>query len=103
MGTALFNEHEAVLGRADLLSRSRLSIDEREELFDIYLAQCEWVRIYYTWRPNLPDEADNHVMELAVAGDANFLVSRNRRDFHAAELRFPHIRVLTPEDFLKEL
>lgn len=26
---------------------------------------------YYRWRPNLPDEGDNHVLELAVAaGDA---------------------------------
>ena len=103
MGTALFNEHEAVLSRTELFAHCRLSATERDTLLDIYLARCEWIRIYYTWRPNLPDEADNHVMELAVAGDASVLVSRNRRDFDAAQLRFPQIRVHTPEDFLKEL
>lgn len=103
MGTALLNEHEAVLSRIDLFAQSRLSAAQRESLLDIYLACCEWVRIYYTWRPNLPDEADNHVIELAVAGNADYLVSRNRRDFDAAQLRFPQIRVRTPEDFLKEL
>lgn len=103
MGTALLLEHEALMGRTALFSHCRLIADERDELLDIYLGVCEWVRVYYSWRPNVPDEADNHVIELAVAGGADFVVSRNRRDFYAMELRFPHLRVLTPEAFLKEL
>jgi len=38
-------------------------------------------RIYFLWRPNLRDEADNHLVELAVAGGAQAVVTRNKRDF----------------------
>ncbi|WP_345792637.1 hypothetical protein AAG895_14140 [Thauera sp. JM12B12] len=26
-----------------------------------------WVSVYFGWRPNLPDEGDNHLFELALA------------------------------------
>ena len=103
MGSTLFLEHEAVLSRDALFEGCRLSHAERSELLDIYLARCEWTRIYYGWRPNLRDEADNHLVELCIAGGAQYLVTRNIRDFAARELSFPNLRVLTPETFLKEL
>jgi putative PIN family toxin of toxin-antitoxin system len=103
MGAALFAEFEDVLHRADLFQNCRLNASEREELLDVFLAHCEWTRVYYLWRPNLPDEADNHLVELAVAGGASFIVTRNLRDLGRMELRFPGLRVLSPEDFLKEL
>jgi len=56
----------------------------------------------YAWRPNLGDEADNHLVELAVAGQANYLVTRNVRDLRGGELKFPHISVVTPTQLLKE-
>ena len=59
--------------------------------------------MYYIWRPNLPDEADNHLIELAVAGGADLIVTRNLRDIHRGELHFPHLRKISPEDFLKEI
>lgn len=103
MGAALFAEYEDVLGRNDLFESARLTPDERDELLDIFLATCAWVRIYFAWRPNLPDEADNHLVELAVAGAARVIVTRNLRDLTRMELRFPELRVLGPEDFLKEI
>jgi predicted nucleic acid-binding protein len=36
--------------------------------------------VYHAWRPNLPDEADNHLLELAVAAQADAIVTRNLRD-----------------------
>jgi len=48
-------------------------------------------------------EGDNHLVELAVAGAASCIVTRNLRDFREMELRFPNLRVLSPEDQLKEL
>lgn len=59
--------------------------------------------MYYLWRPNLRDEADNHLVELAVAGAAEFVVTLNLRDLRSMELRFPALRIVTPEAFLKEL
>jgi predicted nucleic acid-binding protein len=43
------------------------------------------------------------LIELAVAGDADVIVTRNLRDLRGAELRFEPLRILSPEDFLKEL
>ncbi len=103
MGAALFAEYEDVMGRSALFKGCRLEPVEREELFEVFLSCCEWTRVYYLWRPNLRDEADNHLVELAVAGAAECLVTYNLRDFRAMELRFPSLRVMTPEDFLKEL
>jgi putative PIN family toxin of toxin-antitoxin system len=103
MGAALLAEYEDVLGRAELFRKSRLSAAEREDLLDIFFAACEWVRVYYLWRPNLPDEADNHLVELAVAGGGEVIVTRNLRDLRHMELRFPGLRVLAPEAFIEEL
>ena len=103
MGTALLAEYEDVLGRDELFERSRLDVDERDELLDIFLSRCIWTRIYYGWRPNVPDEGDNHLIELAVAGGARAIVTRNLRDLSRMELRFPTLRLLTPEDFLRDI
>ena len=102
MGTALFLEYEAVLGRDHLFTNCRLSADERETLLDALLSVCQWQSVYYTWRPNLSDEADNHIVELAVAGQASIIVTQNIKDFVRAELHFSGLRVLPPETFLEE-
>jgi putative PIN family toxin of toxin-antitoxin system len=103
MGTALLAEYEDVLGRDALFARSRLGFAERDELLDIFLARCRWTRIYYGWRPNLRDEGDNHLVELAVAGGAQVIVTRNLRDLGRMELRFPAIKPMTPEELLREV
>ncbi len=102
MGAALLAEYEDVIARPTLFEGCRLSLEERQALLDIFLASCEWTRIYYSWRPNLPDEADNHLIELAVAGDAQYVVTRNLKDVARMELRFPNLRIASPEDFLQE-
>ena len=59
--------------------------------------------MYYFWRPTLPDDAESRLTELSVAGRANFIVTRNLRDVGRMELKFPQLRVCSPEDFLKEI
>ena len=103
IGNALLAEYEDVFGRADVFVGSRLTAGERNELLDVFFSLCRWTRVYYGWRPNLPDEADNHLVELAVAGGAEFIVTRNLRDLQRMELRFPQFRVVSPEGFLKEI
>jgi putative PIN family toxin of toxin-antitoxin system len=102
MGAALLAEHEVVLGRESIWRKARLTAAEREALLDVFLSICQWTRIYYAWRPNLGDEADNHLMELAVAGRADYLVTRNVRHLRGGELGFPHISVVTPTQLFKE-
>jgi len=100
MGAALFAEYEALLTRESLFDQSPVSARDREEVLNAFLSVCTWTRIYYRWRPNLQDEADNHVLELAVAGGASVLVTKNVRDFRGAELHFPNLRVHKPEEIL---
>lgn len=103
MGAALFAEYEDVLGRERLFAKARLTRDERDEVLDVYLAFCRWTQIYYGWRPNLTDEGDNHLVELAVAGGADAIITRNIRDLQRAELRFPQLAVITPAQCLRRL
>jgi len=103
MGAALFHEYEDLLARPELMKKSPLPAADRKHLFEAFLSVCEWVRIYFLWRPNLPDEADNHLIELALAGGADIIVTNNVRDFRRGELPFPHLQILTPRQFLKTI
>ena len=102
MGTALFLEYESVLARDELFTNCRLNQDEREALFNAFLSVCQWQTVYFAWRPNLPDEADNHLVELAVSGQATLIVTRNVRDFVRTELHFPGLRIVPPEELVAE-
>ena len=57
--------------------------------------------MYYGWRPNLPDEGDNHLIELALAGGALAIVTHNLRDLRNGELQLGRLRVLTPAQCLE--
>ena len=103
MGVALSAEYEDLMARDELVAASRPSRAEREDLWDIFIARCEWTRVYFASRPNLPDGADNHLIELAVAGAADIVVSRNLRHLARGELKFPGLRCLDPAAFLKEI
>ncbi len=103
IGATLLAEYEDVLARQALMAQSALSGSERDALLDGFLNRCRWVEVYFAWRPNLPDEADNHLIELAVAAGANAIVTRHLRDVARGELKFPNLRVLTPEQCLEVL
>ncbi len=100
ISNSLFLEYEDVASREDILSLCPVSKAEVQDLIDALCAVSEWVSIYYLWRPNLSDEADNHVLELAIGGNAQMIVTNNTRDFEASELTFPGVKVLTPEKLL---
>jgi putative PIN family toxin of toxin-antitoxin system len=69
-----------------------------EEILDYLCAESNKPRIFYTWRPTLPDADDDLVLEVAVAGDVDFIVTHNVSDFKAAK-QFG-IGILTPKAFL---
>lgn len=99
-GNALLSEYEDVLGRNSIFEHAKISQQERQVLFEALLNSCQWSRVHFLWRPNLRDENDNHVLELGVASGAHSIVTSNVRDFSGSELAFPHLRVLTPGEFL---
>ena len=103
IGETLFLEYEDVMGRSQLFERCPLSKSERRDLHEAFLSVCEWVHVYYGWRPNLVDEGDNHLMELAVAAGADWIVTNNIGDFCRAELRFPTVGIVRPGEFIREM
>jgi len=102
VGEALFLEYESVLRRPEPFAKSRATAAERDALWAAMANRCEWVRVHYLWRPNLPDEGDNHIMELALAGGAEAIITYNTEDFRGGELRFPQVRILTPATLITE-
>ena len=79
-----------------------VSREEREMLFDDFCAAARWQRVYFLWRPNLPDASDDHVMDLAVACGVEHLVTHNVRDFQHGELHFSLPEVVTPLQHLEK-
>ena len=102
LSNALFSEYEGVSARDSIIERCPVGKDEIRNLLEAFCSVAEWVQIFYLWRPNLADEGDNHVLELATAGNARWIATNNVRDFAKAELRFPEVQILTPEQILTE-
>lgn len=102
MGDALYYEYESLLYRHYLFEKCRLDEKERESFLNSFLSICKWVRVHYRWRPNLRDEADNHIVELALAGGAEMVLTWNKRDFHSGNLAMRHLAIVTPEEYRKE-
>jgi len=101
-GNALLSEYEDLLGRHSLFRGSALNAKERSELLDALLSVSRWISVYYLWRPNLTDEADNHLIELAIAGNARWLITGNKRDFSQTELKMRGLNIVSPSEYLKE-
>jgi len=100
-GNALWTEYQDVMGRP--VWGDATTPDERRLVLAALASKARWVTVYYGWRPNLPDEGDNHLIELALAGGANAIVTHNLRDLRGGQLRLGSLRVLTPAQCLKEL
>jgi len=58
-------------------------------------------RIHFLWRPCLKDPKDDMVLELAVAGSCDCIVTFNKKDF--TEAKFFGIKLLTPKEFLETI
>ncbi len=100
--TNLFFEYEAVLTRPEHLAASGLSANQIAELLDALAAVVVEVHPSYLWRAQLRDPDDDMVLEAAINGRANAIVTFNVRDFGVVPGRF-NIHVLRPGDALADL
>lgn len=98
----LVSEYEDVLLRPEHLAAAGATEADMLALIDDILAVAEPVDRHYLVRPLLRDPADHHVVETAVNGQADLLVSFNVRDL-AAAARLYAFRCVTPGDALREL
>lgn len=95
-------EYEAVLKRLEQREVSGLSLSEIDRALGSFSTVIEPVEIRYAWRPQLRDPNDEIVLEAAINGRADAIVTFNVRDFAEAAPRFA-IRVLRPVELLREL
>lgn len=98
----LMIEYEAVLSRDEHLVASGLSAQDVQTLLDAVAVVAEPVRLAYLWRPLLSDSQDDMVLETAINGRANVLVTLNLRHFAPARGLFD-VEILSPGEALGRL
>lgn len=99
---ALFLEYEAVLKRPEQRLVHGLGLRDVDRFLAGLAATCEAVEVSFQWRPQLSDANDEMVLDAAVNGQADALITHNVRDFAKGAERFG-LRVVRPGEFLKEL
>lgn len=102
LSVPLIFEYEAVMTRPEHLEAARLSAADVGVLLDAVAQVAEPVRLAFLWRPTLKDPNDDMVLEVAVNGQADRLVTFNQRDFGTIGARFG-IVVCGPGDTVKAL
>jgi putative PIN family toxin of toxin-antitoxin system len=95
-------EYEATCLRAEHLRAAGLVESEAVTVIATILDVVEPVEIYYRWRPQLHDAGDEMVLEAAVNGQADAIVTFNRTDYGTAPARFG-IAVMTPGEVLPRI
>ena len=97
-GNALWMEYQDLFGRP--VWGDATTAGERQGVLAGLARQARWVMVYYGW--HLPDERDNHLIELELAGGAQAIMTHNLRDLRGGKLRLGNLRVLTPAQCLEE-
>lgn len=83
LSVPLILEYEAVLTRPHHLAACGLNSAEVARVLDDLAAVAKPVRFAFRWRPKLPDPDDDMVLETAMNGGADAIVTFNQRDFAA--------------------
>ena len=99
---ALFLEYEDVLKRSEQREASGLSLAEVDAALAALAALTEPVEVRFAWRPQLADPADEMVLDVAVNGRADALVTHNPADFALAGPRFG-LTLLRPGELLERI
>jgi predicted nucleic acid-binding protein len=98
-GNTLRLEDQERLNRA--VWGTQTTPQERSTILAALARPGRWMRIDSGWRPNLPDEGDKHLIELAIAGHAGAIVTHKVRDLRLGERRLGHLGICTPAEFLE--
>lgn len=97
----LFMEYEAVLTRPEHLLSFGLSAEVVTGFLDYLAGRVEPVKLHYLWRPQLIDVADEMVLETAINGRADCIVTFNAAHFGPAS-KFS-VDVIPPAEFLRRI
>ncbi len=99
--TALFLEYEAVLSREETRKVTGHSLEDVAAVMSALAAVSEGVDISFRTRPMLPDVADEMVLEAALNGQAEAIVTHNVKDFRPALAL--DVTIATPREIVRRL
>ncbi len=94
-------EYRDVLLRDAHRLATGLSEDRVHRFLAALVGVADEVFVRYLWRPNLRDENDNFVIEIAVAASPCTIVTNNVRYFSSNERLFAGVRIARPVEVLK--
>jgi putative PIN family toxin of toxin-antitoxin system len=97
----LFLEYEDVLKRPEQRLAHGLALEAIDEFLAEFAALIEPVEVHFLWRPQTRDANDEMVLEAAINGRADALVTYNIADFTSAGERFG-ISIVSPAELLKK-
>ena len=104
VSTPVFAEYCDVCLREKSLDLFGLTAEDVWAVLDFIAYISIKIDIKYLLRPNLQDEGDNLIMELAFASDSRYLITKNVRDFtYNSELHFDGVTIITPSDFMQKV
>ena len=98
----LMFEYQAVMTRLEHLRASGLNESDVTAILDGLAASAEPVHLAFLWRPFARDPDDDMVLEAAVNGHADVIVTFNRRDFVGVREAFG-VSVLTPAETVERM
>jgi putative PIN family toxin of toxin-antitoxin system len=102
LSVAMAFEYEASCLRREHLLAAKASAADARHMIDAIIDVIEPVEVHYQWRPQLLDPDDDMILEAAINGRADAIVTFNRNDFGTVPERFG-IAVLSPAEALRRL
>jgi putative PIN family toxin of toxin-antitoxin system len=72
LSPTLWAEYQDLIHRRDVI-RASVSLTTRQTICDLVLTNAKLKRVHYRWRSQLQDPGDAHVLELAVAGQVEYI------------------------------
>jgi putative PIN family toxin of toxin-antitoxin system len=102
LSTAMMLEYDAVCTRPEHLSAADLSTKDAEEFLNAIAFLAKPVEIHFRWRPQLRDPNDEIILETAINGNADHIVTFNIKHYGNAPAAFG-IEVLRPADVIRRI
>ena len=95
-------EYEAVLMRSEQRQATGMSAEDVQDFLDGLAALLIPVTPHFLWRPRLRDPDDEMVLDAAINGGAEAIVTFNVQDFLSGADVF-NLRILTPAETLLQI
>lgn len=94
---ALIFEYESIAKQ----NLNNLKIDEEHinAILDMICKTAKKCELFFLWRPQLKDPKDDHLLELAIESQSDYIITYNKKDFKGID-KFG-IEALTPKEYLE--